>query len=375
VLTLPGSDRGLECLAVANTAAEVRRVGAQAFRADSTKDTNHQLGADWSRVSLQVKVEPREKSVAEHLRRPTRGAIFMALSSTRRDQFVLSLAAGQTRDVDDIRSGNLGDEFDITLFVSCYNERDFIVATLETVRRAMAGLGLTYDIVIIDDGSRDGSPERSSRYGDEHPECNIVFRRNAVNKGWAQNYVDSTFIGRGRYHRAICGDNSEMESTIRTVLRPLGEADIIIPYYVEVRDKRLFRHVVSSTYTFLVNLLSGNSLRYYNGLPVHRRYNVMRWHSDTRGFGFQADILCLLLGQGATYKEVALSAIEQRPGVSTALNWKNLLSVAHTLSDIMLRRISNRIHGRIGGSIAASTHEGMLDALGKRRVPGLDAAA
>jgi len=65
-----------------------------------------------------------------------------------------------------------------------------------------------------------------------------------MNKGWAQNYIDSTFIGKGRYHRAICGDNSEMESTIRTVLRPLGEADIIIPYYVEVEHKRFLRHVV-----------------------------------------------------------------------------------------------------------------------------------
>jgi len=297
------------------------------------------------------------------------------LFARSRDQFALSSAAERARDVDDIRSGNLGDQFDITLFVSCYNERDFIIATLETVRRAMTGLGLTYDIVIIDDASRDGSPKKIRQYIVEHPDSNIVFRQNAVNKGWAQNYVDSTFIGRGRYHRAICGDNSEMEATIRAVLRPLGEADIIIPYYVEVRDKRLFRHVVSSTYTFLVNLLSGNSLRYYNGLPVHRRYNVMRWHSDTRGFGFQADILCLLLGQGATYKEVGLSAVEQRPGVSTALTCKNLLSVAHTLSDILLRRISNRIHGQIGGSIAASTHEGILDAVTKRRVPGLDVTA
>ena len=297
------------------------------------------------------------------------------LSARSRDQFALSSAAERARDVDDIRSGDLDDQFDITLFVSCYNERDFIIATLETVRRAMTGLGLTYDIVIIDDASRDGSPKLIRQYIVEHPDSNIVFRQNAVNKGWAQNYVDSTFIGRGRYHRAICGDNSEMEATIRAVLRPLGEADIIIPYYVEVRDKRLFRHVVSSTYTFLVNLLSGNSLRYYNGLPVHRRYNVMRWHSDTRGFGFQADILCLLLGQGATYKEVGLSAVEQRPGVSTALSCKNLLSVAHTLSDILLRRISNRIHGQIGGSIAASTHEDILDAVTKRRVPGLDVTA
>ena len=77
----------------------------------------------------------------------------MALSSTRRDHFVLSSAASALRHVDDIRSGNMGDAYDITFFVSCYNESEFIIATLETIRLAMAGLSLTFDIVIIDDGS------------------------------------------------------------------------------------------------------------------------------------------------------------------------------------------------------------------------------
>ena len=275
-----------------------------------------------------------------------------------RDQFTLSSAAGRVHNANDILSGNMGDRFDITFFVSCYNEEEFIVATLDTVQNAMIGLGLTYDIVIIDDGSKDRSPELIRHYIAAHPDINVVFRQNAMNKGWAQNYIDSTFIGKGRYHRAICGDNSEMESTIRTVLRPLGEADIIIPYYVEVEHKRFLRHVVSTTYTSIVNLLSGNSLHYYNGLPIHRRYNVMRWHPDTRGFGFQAYILCLLLGQGATFKEVALSATERRAGSSNALTWRNLLSVAHTLTEILLRRISNRIHGRVNGSLATSSdHE------------------
>jgi glycosyltransferase involved in cell wall biosynthesis len=269
-----------------------------------------------------------------------------------RDKFTVSPAAARYHNADDIQSGSMGDKFDITFFVSCYNEEEFIVATLDTVQSAMVGLGLTYDIVIIDDGSRDRSPEIVRTYIAEHPDMSIVFRQNARNKGWAQNYIDSTFIGKGRYHRAICGDNSEMVSTIRTVLKPLGEADIIIPYYVDVEDKRFFRHVVSTTYTTIVNLLSGNSLHYYNGLPIHRRYNVMRWHPDTRGFGFQAYILCLLLGQGATFKEVALSAQERRAGSSNALTWRNLLSVAHTLSEILLRRLSNRVHGRIAGGLA-----------------------
>jgi hypothetical protein len=40
------------------------------------------------------------------------------------------------------------------------------------------------------------------------------------------------------------------------------------------------------------------------------------------------------------------------------LTWRNLLSVAHTLTEILLRRISNRIHGRVNGSLAVSSdHE------------------
>ena len=164
------------------------------------------------------------------------------------DQFTLSSAAAQLRSADDIVSGNIGDRFDITFFVSCYNEEEFIIATLDTVQAAMMGLGLTYDIVVIDDGSKDRSPELVRSYIAEHPDLNIVFRCNAVNKGWAQNYIDSTFIGKGRYHRAICGDNSEMVSTIRAVLKPLGQADIIIPYYVEVEHKLLSTRRVVGLY-------------------------------------------------------------------------------------------------------------------------------
>lgn len=291
-----------------------------------------------------------------------------------RDKFTVSRAAARFHNAEDIQAGNLGDKYDITFFVSCYNEKEFIVATLDTVKTAMVGLDLTYDIVIIDDGSKDRSPGLIRDYIAAHPEIDIVFRQNARNKGWAQNYIDSTFLGKGRYHRAICGDNSEMVSTIRAVLKPLGEADIIIPYYIDVEHKPFFRHIVSNVYTTIVNLLSGNSLHYYNGLPIHRRYNVMRWHPDTRGFGFQAYILCLLLGQGATFKEVALSATERRAGSSNALTWRNLLSVAHTLSEIFLRRLSNRVHGRIGGGLAVPPERSAADLASGKVAPNSNRA-
>jgi hypothetical protein len=72
----------------------------------------------------------------------------------------------------------------------------------------------------------------------------------------------------------------------------------------------------------------------------------MRWHPNTRGFGFQADILCLLIDLGFTYIEVPVITIEQRRGGSNALNCRNLLSVGHTLVEIANRRLSNRISRR-----------------------------
>lgn len=72
----------------------------------------------------------------------------------------------------------------------------------------------------------------------------------------------------------------------------------------------------------------------------------MRWHPNTRGFGFQADIICMLLDQGFSYKEVPVRSIERRPQGSNALTPKNMLSVAHTLVDLIFRRFANWVYRR-----------------------------
>jgi len=235
---------------------------------------------------------------------------------------------------------------DLTVFVSCYNEKPYIVRTLDTLRAALAELNFNYEIIVIDDCSSDGSADLVEEYLRANPTERILLRRNGANIGWAQNYVDAAFIGKGKYYRIICGDASEPKDTMIKVFREIGSADIIVPYYGANVGRTWQRRQLSRTYVALVNLISGFHLRYYNGLPVHLRYHVMRWHSNTRGFGFQADLLCLLLEHGFTYKEVEVIAVEQKGEKSTALSFKNMLSVAHTLFDIGIRRIANIVYRR-----------------------------
>lgn len=234
---------------------------------------------------------------------------------------------------------------DLTIFISCYNEEPYIITTLETVKAAIAEAGgISYEIIVIDDCSIDSSADLVEKYIRSHPGDRILLRRNKVNRGLAQNYFDAAFVGKGKYYRLICGDDAEPKDTMVAVFREIGQADMLIPYYVSSEGKSLSRRMISNTYSSLVNFISGLNLHYYNGLAVHLRYNVMRWHPNTRGFGFQADIICMLADQGFTYKEVPVRTIERKKGDSKALTFKNMLSVTHTLIDIIIRRISNKIY-------------------------------
>ncbi len=253
-------------------------------------------------------------------------------------------AAAKLRDLRSIQDPYENAPIDLTLFVSCYNEADHIVETLDTLCEAVKEVGLTFEILVIDDCSIDDSREVVRRYIASHPAENILLRANKKNRGLAQNYVDGAFIGCGKYYRLVCGDNAEPKETLVTIFRAIGEADCIVPYHESSRGRSTGRLLLSKGYTFLINAITGNRIRYYNGLAVHLRRNVMRWHTNTKGFGFQAEILCLLLDQGFTYKEVAVATEENRTGKSNALNVRNILSVAHTILEIANRRISRIVY-------------------------------
>ncbi len=273
-------------------------------------------------------------------------------------EVTMTPAAAQLHDAASVLSPAADAAIDLTIFISCYNEAPYIIDTLETVRAALSDVGgISYEVIVVDDCSRDRSADLVEDYVRAHPDERILLRRNKINRGLAQNYVDAAFVGKGKYYRLICGDDAEPKDTMIAVLREIGKADMIIPYYVSSEGKSLSRRLLSNTYSRLVNAIGGFRLHYYNGLAVHLRYNVMRWHPNTRGFGFQADIICMLLDHGFTYKEVPVRTVERKGGDSRALTFRNVLSVAHTLVDLFFRRLSHLVYSRRNMHPAASGTE------------------
>jgi len=69
----------------------------------------------------------------------------------------MTASAGRLHSAASITSPYDGNPLDLTIFVSCYNEEAFIEGTLKTIAEAMRAIGKTYEIIVIDDCSKDGS--------------------------------------------------------------------------------------------------------------------------------------------------------------------------------------------------------------------------
>jgi glycosyltransferase involved in cell wall biosynthesis len=229
-------------------------------------------------------------------------------------------------------------DLDLTIFVACYNEEQNIAGALDAIGEAMRELPLSYEVIVVDDASRDRSVEVVRDYQLRTPSFPLTLVENRVNRGLAYNFVEAAFVGRGRYYKLVCGDNVDSRDTLLAVFNHLGEADLIVPYHERCEGRSWMRRFLSRSYTLLVNLLSGYSLGYYNGCGVFRRADVMRWHSRRSGFGFQADLVIAMLDRGASYVQVPIVGRERPTGASSALKLRNWLSVSRTLVAIACRR-------------------------------------
>jgi glycosyltransferase involved in cell wall biosynthesis len=229
----------------------------------------------------------------------------------------------------------------LSLFVACYNEEENVFGALTNVRDACREVGITYEIIVVDDGSADRTSEVVQSWVKQNPDVPLRLVRNPVNCGLSDGYVKAASLATGEWFRLICGDDVETKETFVTIFREIGEAEILLPYYVHAYGKAISRQVISFVYTFLVNILSGYWVHYYNGMALIRRKYAVQYSETGLGFAFQADMVTQLLDLGLSLKEIAVTTHERLGGSSSALSGRNFFCVFKVFGRILFRRIRN----------------------------------
>lgn len=217
----------------------------------------------------------------------------------------------------------------ICVLIPALNEVENIEATVEAVGRALSQTTDDFEIIIVNDGSTDGTKEIADRLGAETPRIRVF--HNERNKGIGHAYRTGYENARCEYFVYIPADNTWPYESCRQLFAHLGRADIVTSYAVNPEIRPLGRRIFSSLYTRCINLIFGRNMRYYNGLNIYPVSFLRSEPINTVGFGFQAEILLRALAAGLTHIEVGLPIGERAAGRSKATSLRNILDVVATV--------------------------------------------
>ncbi len=221
----------------------------------------------------------------------------------------------------------------LSIVVPAYNEAGNILGTLENVTAALAGLPIDAEIVVVDDGSSDGTGSLVAANAWRFPGVRLLV--NEKNHGFGATYRRGVAEATGAFVVMVHGDNAWGAATLGNFFSHTGTADIVIGYTRNMwRSRPIARTLISKTFTLIVNLIVGRRLRYYNGLQIHRADVLKRLAVQSSGYGFQAEVLVKALGMTRSFVEVPMDLMEREHGESKAFRLKNAVDVMRTLRQL-----------------------------------------
>ena len=218
----------------------------------------------------------------------------------------------------------------VSVVILAYNEAGNLPKTVAAIHQAICDRFSAYEIIIVDDGSRDETGHIADNIAARDPR--VVSLHNPKNMGCGYTFMRGAREAKCEYVWLIPGDGEIDRTAISVIAGHIGEADMVIPYVSNFRSRLLERRIVSWGYTTLVNILFFKRLHYYNGPCVFLTSQVKTLPTvKSRGFAFMAPIILRLMKRGCSYAEVKIELKPRLYGKPSISSLKNIFSALKTL--------------------------------------------
>jgi glycosyltransferase involved in cell wall biosynthesis len=210
---------------------------------------------------------------------------------------------------------------EISVIMPAYNEEENIRRTLSRSLEALRELFKEFEILIVDDGSRDATGHIADELAALHPEIRVI--HNQRNQGSGAAFVRGLEHVRGDLvtHNAMdyCFDLCDL----RRMLPLLDEADIIVATRISRAGYTPYRKLISVVNVALLNMLFGLNLRDYNFVQLYKKQVVDAVKIASRGTSFVTPELMIRAHDlGFHLREIEIDYHAREFGVATSGNPK-----------------------------------------------------
>ena len=212
----------------------------------------------------------------------------------------------------------------LSIILPSYNEEKNIEDTFATVILSLKkSLIKNFEIVFIDDGSTDSTKDIIKKIILKYKK-----KINFKNYGLGRAFKTGVKLASGSYVMFIPTDNYHPVKGLVEILKKIKwNSCILISYVKNIEQRSLFRRILSKTYTYILNVLFSNRVKYFNGLNVYPKKILKKNLNKTYGFSFQTEIIIKAIKHGCRYYHVQTSVRRRKEGFTNAFRIKNIYQV------------------------------------------------
>ena len=210
----------------------------------------------------------------------------------------------------------------MSVVVACYNEEETLTASFLEIRDVLDSMGCPYEIIFVDDVSRDRTREILRSIVEQNPGLSIRVILHDVNKGRGATVTDGFLAARGEIAGFLDVDLEVHPRYIPSLVRAIERgADIAtVRRIYAFQGRSLDRFFMSRGYSWLVRRLLGVSLRdTETGYKFFRRERVLALLDEIEdpGWFWDTEFMVRAVRQGLRIEEVPGAYIRRFDKTST----------------------------------------------------------
>ena len=207
---------------------------------------------------------------------------------------------------------------DVSAVMPAYNEQANLEQSVGRTADALAAHARTFEIIVVDDGSRDDSPAVLDRLKLAHPNLRVV--RHPANRGYGAAVRSGFDAARLPWVFLMDADNQFDPAEIGLLVAQAAEADIVAGYRRHRRDP-LLRRLNAWAFFAVVRLLFGRLVRDVNcAFKLIRRDLLAGMALHSEGALINTEVLVLARQLRARVVEVPVQHYPRRSGKQTGAN-------------------------------------------------------
>lgn len=209
------------------------------------------------------------------------------------------------------------------MFPALNEERNLRAAVMSVIEVARE-LDIALDVIIVDDGSTDGTAAVIEELGREFPFVRSITHEQ--NLGIGESFRHALAAASGDKFTGFASDNNVSPITIRNLLENHRRADVVITYMINTEERGMLRHVISMLFSIIYVLSFNIHVKYINGNTVWPTALLRSIPIHARNYSIMAEVNTRVLRSPVTFLEV-VGYLNPRPRKSYALRWRNLIEV------------------------------------------------